>query len=419
MNCQEYLSGFNETIHSRTVGREAEIPLIWTEGYTSGDAALLWDLFSDDPEWPKLYDDTHIDVCLGVKNRSNGWTITTDAGPGIVEAISPPCQNLFEMNDGFGAVMRILRDKAATVGMCLLGYGAQPITRGAKNLWVKKGRYAALMAALGDEFVNDATVVASDQCHVSIARNELVQAVNVMNALAGPMIALTANSSISYGSPNGYLAWREQFWDRFNGFDGQVGIPKYWFADIDSWLDYLLSQRFIMRKASPGVYEPRGETFREFMKRSVVSDSDFLCHEGCCWWDARPRRPYSTIEVRPACQQPPNENMVVQALTLGLVNNLNAAEAIVNRWGYETLKRYRFEAIRRGLAAELGDRLAIPLLEDVLSAADEGLRSRGLNEEVFLQPLFRRLANKRLPANTAIHIWLRGGARKFVNYFKY
>jgi gamma-glutamylcysteine synthetase len=111
--------------------------------------------------------------------------------------------------------------------------------------------------------------------------------------------------------------------------------------------------------------------------------------------------------------------MVVQALTLGLVNNLNAAEAIVHRWGYETLKRYRFEAIRRGLAAELGDRLAIPLLEDVLSAADEGLRSRGLNEEVFLQPLFRRLANKRLPANTAIHIWLRGGARKFVNYFKY
>lgn len=415
----EYLTGFKEKVGYRTIGREAEIPLVWERDCTSGNASLLWDHFR--APWEKFFDDTNPDFCVGVKNAESGWTITTDAGPGILEVISPPCQNLFEMKDGFDRVMAELVPISSTLGMRLLGYGAQPITKGAKELWVRKGRYGALIASLGDDFVHNATIVASDQCHVSITRDEIVQAVNVVNALSGPMIALTANCTVSYGGPNGQHAWRELFWDKFKGFEGQVGIPPKWFGSTEEWFEYLLSQRFVLRKVRDGVYESRGETFKEFMANNPVTRTDFLYHEGCCWWDARPRFPYGTLEVRPTCQQPPHETMVVQALTLGLVNNLPRAEELAKSRSLDSWRDIRIEAAIHGLDVRYGREATsyLPCIPAVLDIANEGLLSRGLGEEVLLDPLYVRLGTRTLPGDIALCEWKDGDYSGFFRYFAY
>ena len=45
----------------------------------------------------------------------------------------------------------------------------------------------------------------------------------------------------------------------------------------------------------------------------------FTVHDHYIWNSARPRTEQRTVEMRPACQQPWEEHMVVAALSLGLV----------------------------------------------------------------------------------------------------
>lgn len=45
----------------------------------------------------------------------------------------------------------------------------------------------------------------------------------------------------------------------------------------------------------------------------------FTVHDHYIWNSARPRTEQRTVEMRPACQQPWDEHMVVSALCLGLV----------------------------------------------------------------------------------------------------
>lgn len=414
-----YLDGFKKEVGWRRIGREAELPLVRRDDARTGDASLLWNGFG--PGWQRFYDDTNQDFCVGVKHEPSGWIVTTDAGRGIIEVISPVYEDLFGMQTGFDETLHECARIAKAQDMCILGYGVHPRTPGSKFLWVKKGRYGALTKSLGDKFVHDATIVASDQCHVDIAQSEVVAAVNVMNALSGAIIALTANSTISGGGPNGLYAWRELFWDKFDGFMGQVGIPRQWFETCEEWFDHLISQRFVLRKVGDGVYEPRGETFRSFLIEhgSRVTLTDFNYHEGCLWWTARPRRLYSTIEVRPACQQPPHEHMVVQALTLGLVNNLTEAEKHVKTYEHQSWVMYRRAAAASGLKTMFAGRSSSEMLERVLKIAEKGLRDRGRGEEGFLWPLYARLGEGKLPGDAALDLWNYLDEEPFLNYFAY
>ena len=50
----------------------------------------------------------------------------------------------------------------------------------------------------------------------------------------------------------------------------------------------------------------------------------FLLHDHYIWHSARLRTAYATVELRPACQQPPHELMAAATLYLGLVEGHEA-----------------------------------------------------------------------------------------------
>lgn len=52
-----------------------------------------------------------------------------------------------------------------------------------------------------------------------------------------------------------------------------------------------------------------------------ASYDDFLFHDHYVWHSARPRPKQATIEFRAACQQPLDDQQVVAALSLGIVEN--------------------------------------------------------------------------------------------------
>ena len=145
--------------------------------------------------------------------------------------------------------------------------------------------------------------------------------------------------------------------------------------------------------------------------------ADFDQHLTFFWHNAR-ISPYFTLENRVNDQQPPDDIMVVSALTLGIMENLNEATALIDSYPWQYLREARLCAIRDGLMASVQ---GIPISEmsmNVLHIAKVGLKKRGLGEEKFLDPLWERLEEGICPADMAANIFESGGERKLIEQFR-
>jgi len=136
----------------------------------------------------------------------------------------------------------------------------------------------------------------------------------------------------------------------------------------------------------------------------------YLWHEHYTWNSARARVEQSTIEIRPACQQPHGELMAASALSLGFVESQRSIEEYAFRAlgpdPWPAMLRYRAEVLRNGMhAAEPAKRFLRTLVE----IAEAGLRGRGRGEEAYLKPIWRRLEKRQTPADRARTLFLRHG----------
>jgi hypothetical protein len=140
-----------------------------------------------------------------------------------------------------------------------------------------------------------------------------------------------------------------------------------------------------------------------------------MVHEHYTWNSARPRVQHGTIEIRPACQQPPDEPLAASALCLAWV------EAMPEVWAYlrerlgpdpwPAMAAYRREAIRHGTRAREPVR---GFLADLVAIAAAALHRRRRGEGRHLDPIRRRLETRTLPADRAMTLFRRGGVAALV-----
>jgi hypothetical protein len=236
---------------ARRIGREAEFPLVWPDG-RAGDAGLLWEPLLRDRGARVTYDDP-VRRRLIVRVDFPDAAYEVEMGRATVEVVLPPARDLNEL-EGLSArgVRRLVR--AATVaGMHVLGYGIQPRTPGGRGLMTPKRRYFALSRAAGPPWFHF-TSTASDQVQVDVSRAELMQAVNVMNLLSGPIIALCANSSVYAGRIGRFASGREGLLAALGA--ERHGMTPRWFATLDDYLAFVCAQ--------PCYVVPRGRGFARF-----------------------------------------------------------------------------------------------------------------------------------------------------------
>ncbi len=117
-----------------------------------------------------------------------------------------------------------------------------------------------------------------------------------------------------------------------------------------------------------------------------------MFHEHYIWNSARLRVAYGTVEIRPACQQPWDEQMAAAALGVGLIEASHEIDAYVQETlgeAYWSLMRtYHRQVIRMGLAAP---QPAPDFLLQIVAMAEEGLRRRGMGKKPFLPPFISGL----------------------------
>lgn len=397
----------------RTVGREAEFPLVTADG-RAGDASRVWPILVEQG-WEPIVDRVPggpPGALIGVRGRR--WESVVEVGRCTMEVIVGPRPSLWALGEDLHAALRVLLPAVRRAGYRLLGYGIQPRTPSGPGLLAPKRRYPVMARVTGGRWLRWC-VTASDQVHVAISRRELVPMLNVMNGVAGALIAATANSSVYRGRAGRFASGREGLMEDVTGEPYRHGAVPRPFGDLDDWVRFVLGFRCLFLPDGQGGYREPGRPMGELLDRHPDVDS-FLFHDHYLWPSARPRARLGTLEVRPACQQPPEDSWAATALVVGLTEAHRQAQALVeDRLGpdpWPALLRFRRAAVRHGVRA------AEPVggfLEELVGVAERGLRDRGQGEETLLEPVRERVERRWGPADAAQELASERGAGALVD----
>ena len=402
---ERYAACFREALRPiRLIGREAEFPVVWPDG-RAGDVLRLWTQLLEGDGFAPQYDDPAARTLIVALRGADG-TVEVEVGRATVELVLGPYEDLWQLAEGSARLLRRVVAAARAAGMRVLGFGIQPRARGSSALMTPKRRYTSLLQAIGRPWLHFA-ITASDQVQVDITREELPDAVNVLNLLSAPLIALTANSSVYGGRAGRCLSGREGLSAALGEF--RAGMTPRPFASIEEFIAYVCRYPCYVLRDGPG-FRVWNRPFERYLQEHGPDLDAYLWHEHYTWNSARPRANNSTIEIRPACQQPPEEPLAPAALSLGFVEALPDAKAFLGdlftSGPWAPLRRYRAAAIRDGLRVP---EPAPGFLEGCLRIAEKGLRARGRGEEAFLRPLWTRLDRRVTPAETSREAFRAGG----------
>lgn len=410
---EDFAHGFREHLGPiRQVGLEAEFPVV-TEDGRAGDIRLLWPAILEDSSFTAEYDDPNTRSLI-VSARRSGTAFAAEVGRATLELSLGPHEDLWALQAAFEGALGKAVASAHRIGLQLLGFGIQPRTPARASLMTPRRHYRALLRAAGRAWL-PLTTTASSQLHVDISRREIASAVNVMNLVSGPLIAWAGNSSVYGGRAGSALSGRETLLSALG--EHRYGMTPRRINDTFDWVSYLADHRFFVDRRG-GKFVPLRIPFRGWLDRSGARLSradrlrEFLWHEHYVWNSARARLDHSTIEVRPACQQPPGSPLAIHALTLGWVESLADLEAYfadaVGEDAWPVMIRYRRGAVRDGLQASPP---AANMLPELLEIARRGLARRGRNEEPLLDPIAARLESGENPGLQARALFRSRGMR--------
>jgi len=447
----EFTKKFNNTKNGlRGIGIEAELPIVTHQG-EAVSLSIIQNLFGYlEKEGFQIEKDSFSNYMISA-SRVNAESaqqfdsaidvITLDTGYSTLEIALAPQTNLHTIQFYFSEIMAILVNYFHQQNCSILGYGIQPITPPSRRLLLPKERYLFFEKFSPNNIIPKSegadahllTITASNQCHIDISRKDAIQGTNVLNALSGLQIIFHANSPIWGGKIDAtYKANREIFWefcypDRVN----QMGIPPR-FESIEDYIDYLLLFKPMLVKRDNQLLQILNkETFKDFLlnktptigqtlagKKLVIHPRKKDIHDlnAFCYFNARLVPKYGTIESRMCCQQPPNETLTPTAVTLGLLENLEAAATLMEKFPWETWKEIRLNALQHTFKTSVNGKSLLPVLTEFLDIATQGLKKRGLGEAVFLAPLYERLKRKKAPADEAINIFEKQGMKGFLEH---
>lgn len=398
----------------RTVGREAEFPVVHPDG-SAADVAALWPHLVESGRYEVKRER---DLIVGLEGERYSYSL--EVGWGTVEAILSPTADLVELKALHEEATSHLLRAAEAAGVLVLGYGIQPRTPATPALLAPKQRYKALLDVIGPPWLWF-TLTASDQLHVSITRDEFAAMTNLGNLLSPVLIALCANSPVYQGQPSGFASAREGRMGEIHAEAARHGMTARAVTDAADFVALMARHPYLVRRVD-GLLLPYQGRFDEWLDSAFDQDpaarfDAYLLHEHYVWNSARPRSAHGTIELRAACQQPFSEHMAAAALGLGIIEGAPAlARYVVERLGpdpWPAMRTWHREVVARGLAAE---EPAPGFLEGVLGRCRDALAARGRGEEALLRPLEDRLQKRMNPAQEAEAAFEAGGMEALVEH---
>ncbi|PRX97663.1 glutamate-cysteine ligase family protein [Allonocardiopsis opalescens] len=454
----------------RRVGLELEFPVVEVatgRGMGRSAAERLWHSFAArDPSW-QLEAEVLRGAVTGVCRTESGFleVVNTDTGVCTVEVALAPQETIGAAVDAAVGVLRGLQEPLAAMGYTMLSTGIQPRT------WFDPARKSPkdwyLLLPRRWRLHHWLVPIASHQASVDVSPGEAARAVNVLSGFAGIFVALTAGSPVARGALQPWKEMRNWVWQERcarvpvrEALYTSNGMPARPYPHIGSYIEHFWdSHLYFLTKFKSGGYEVVGDrSFKDFILSprpvrarridgtlvEIAPERDMLDRIHQYGWPAAKlhyRFDSATdldgvraaltegrmadyferhavgcyVENRTCGVAPHGEEGVTAALTMGLVERLDDAEALLARFPWEYWCELWATAGEHGLGA--ADPRLLGTAREMLELAQDGLRGRGAGEEVHLLPLLDRLERRETPADRMIAAFGAGGVRRLVREF--
>ena len=374
------------------------------------------------------------------KSSQNSDILSYDCSYNNLELSFGKEENLFEIQKRFDVYYRYLQEIFRLYNYTLTGMGVNPYRVYNKNEPIPNGRYRMLYHHLSSypmygnlpmyfhSYPKFGMFSSASQVQLDANYNDLPRLINVFSELE-PIKAVLFSNSVLTGDHEEYICCRDIFWE--NSTHGinphNIGMYNQKFENVEEIVNYIsttsiycverdgkyinfspiLFSDYLKLEGIVGEYYEDGR-YRKILVQPSVYDIEYL--RTFKFEDITYR---GTIEFRSVCCQPISDSMVVAAFHLGIKNNLDKAEQILQNDTVLLGNGYITTELRKLLIkTEMPSFIDIDglyrLARDVVDAASDGLKSRGKGEEILLAPLYERIDKRTNPARTMLNLMNKG-----------
>jgi glutamate--cysteine ligase len=348
-----------------------------------------------DTSWSPILDNGQ-PIGLKGSGRWAGASVSLEPA-GQLELSGAPLADLHQAKAEFDSHFAEVAAVAEPLGLGFAPLGFHPtMTRDAMP-WMPKSRYAIMrryMPLKGGRGLDMMLRTCTVQVNLDYAsESDMVKKLRVSLALQPVATALFANAPFYEGRPNGLLSNRAAVWADVD--PDRTGMPALFFEDgfgFERYVEWLLDvpMYFVYRDRYIDV---AGASFRDFMSGRFKIDGaeptvgDFADHMTTSFTDVRIKR---FLEMRGADAGSPEMMLAQSAFWVGLLYDsaaLEAAYSLVRARPWSDYVAVRAAVPRTALATPWQAGTLRDLAGAMVAIAKDGLRGRGLGEEVYLSQL--------------------------------
>lgn len=349
--------------------------------------------------------------------QASGDMILFEVSYNTIEFAFAKASRIAEVEERLDTYLSMIQPYLRNHNHELQGWGVNPNWAKNDNSPVKSPRYEMLMdflelsKAKNNPFFHNypeyGSFICGSQVQLDVSKISYLRVLNAFNQIEGPKAILFANSEF-WGSDWDLAISRDVFWENsMHGvFEENAGIFPRVFKNEDDYFSYLSETAIFTAKRAEETYYFEPIRAKDYLNKSAIqawsihgkevsikpSEDDFKTHRSYQFQDLTTR---GTIEFRSVCTQPFSATFAPAAFHLGLLVNLERLENILKDSPFFEAFDFDYPRIRRLFSKkDISDtdlKLIFPLTEALLVCAEDGLKSRGFGEEVYLAPLREKL----------------------------
>lgn len=349
--------------------------------------------------------------------QASGDMILFEVSYNTIEFAFTKASRIAEVEERLDTYLSMIQPYLRNHNHELQGWGVNPNWAKNDNSPVKSPRYEMLMdflelsKAKNNPFFHNypeyGSFICGSQVQLDVSKLSYLRVLNAFNQIEGPKAVLFANSEF-WGSDWDLAISRDVFWENsMHGvFEENAGIFPRMFKNEDDYFSYLSETAIFTAKRAEETYYFEPIRAKDYLNKSAIqawsihgkevsikpSEDDFKTHRSYQFQDLTTR---GTIEFRSVCTQPFSATFAPAAFHLGLLVNLERLENILKESPFFEAFDFDYPRIRRLFSKkDISDtdlKLIFPLTEALLVCAEDGLKSRGFGEEIYLAPLKEKL----------------------------
>jgi len=245
-----------------------------------------------------------------------------------------------------------------------------------------------------------------------VSEQDFTKKFKLSNYLTPINIALFANSSVLEKKDSGYFSYRSHAWQQTS----RGGLPEFFLEDFnfEKYADFAMNMSLLFLQRDGKYISGKNYTFKDYMngkisevENKLPTENELSTHLGTIFTENRLKK-YIELRSMDACGW--DCLCSGPAFNTGLIyGNLDEALDVVNKWDKtEVLNAYK-EVPKKGLSTQLMGKDLFYWSSLILNISKKGLSNRNvlnkknMNEEKFLDHLFRIIENKKTNADHMLY----------------